>query len=99
MECNRAKKSEISTNRLVSNDDSLKIYKAALYLVVFNYFRGNQGASPGFAIKTVLGIAAGAIGAFVGTPAEVALIRMTADGRLPKEQRRNYKNVVDALAR
>jgi solute carrier family 25 oxoglutarate transporter 11 len=25
----------------------------------------------------------GCIGAFVGTPAEVALIRMTADGRLP----------------
>lgn len=26
---------------------------------------------------------AGCVGAFVGTPAEVALIRMTADGRLP----------------
>jgi len=25
---------------------------------------------------------AGCVGAFVGTPAEVALIRMTADGRL-----------------
>lgn len=28
-------------------------------------------------------MAAGCVGAFVGTPAEVALIRMTADGRLP----------------
>lgn len=27
---------------------------------------------------------AGATGAFVGTPAEVALVRMSADGRLPK---------------
>lgn len=35
----------------------------------------------------------------LGTPAEVALIRMTADGRLPIEQRRNYKNVIDALIR
>lgn len=26
---------------------------------------------------------AGAAGAFVGTPAEVALVRMTTDGRLP----------------
>jgi len=26
---------------------------------------------------------AGAAGAFVGTPAEVALVRMTIDGRLP----------------
>ncbi|XP_026318407.1 mitochondrial 2-oxoglutarate/malate carrier protein-like [Hyposmocoma kahamanoa] len=74
--------------------------RLGVYNYLFDMYReGNQGASPGFAIKTVLGIAAGAIGAFVGTPAEVALIRMTADGRLPKEQRRNYKNVVDALAR
>jgi len=26
---------------------------------------------------------AGAVGAFVGTPADVALVRMTTDGRLP----------------
>jgi solute carrier family 25 oxoglutarate transporter 11 len=32
-------------------------------------------------MKMGLGITAGGIGAFVGTPAEVALIRMTADGR------------------
>jgi len=42
---------------------------------------------------------AGMTGAFVGTPAEVALIRMTADGRLPLAERRNYKNVVEALLR
>ncbi|KAM3957922.1 mitochondrial 2-oxoglutarate/malate carrier protein-like [Aphomia sociella] len=63
------------------------------------YKEQNAGATPGFGTKTLLGIAAGGTGAFVGTPAEVALIRMTADGRLPKEQRRNYKNVVDALVR
>ena len=42
---------------------------------------------------------AGASGAFVGTPAEVSLIRMTSDGSLPKEQRRNYKSVFDAIIR
>ncbi|CAK1587247.1 unnamed protein product [Parnassius mnemosyne] len=63
------------------------------------YKERNAGAAPNFAIKTLLGVTAGSIGAFVGTPAEVALIRMTADGRLPVEQRRNYKNVVDALLR
>lgn len=26
---------------------------------------------------------AGAVGSFVGTPADVALVRMTTDGRLP----------------
>ena len=35
----------------------------------------------------------------VGTPAEVALIRMTSDGNLPAEVRRNYKNAFDALFR
>ena len=35
----------------------------------------------------------------VGTPAEISLIRMTADGRLPPEQRRGYKNVFNALFR
>lgn len=46
-----------------------------------------------------MGIVAGGSGAFVGTPAEVCLIRMTADGRLPIEQRRNYTSVFNALYR
>lgn len=49
--------------------------------------------------KVVSGIVAGAIGAAVGNPADVAMVRMQADGRLPIEQRRNYKNVVDGLVR
>ncbi|CAI2347273.1 unnamed protein product [Caenorhabditis sp. 36 PRJEB53466] len=52
-----------------------------------------------FALKAGLGMAAGGIGSFVGTPAELALIRMTGDGRLPIEQRRNYTGVVNALTR
>lgn len=50
-------------------------------------------------MKAVIGMAAGAVGAFVGTPAEIALIRMTADGRLPLAEKRGYKNVFDALIR
>lgn len=46
-----------------------------------------------------MGMTAGAVGAFVGTPAEISLIRMTADGRLPPNERRNYKNVFDAMIR
>ncbi|XP_071555635.1 mitochondrial 2-oxoglutarate/malate carrier protein [Temnothorax nylanderi] len=54
---------------------------------------------PSFVVKALLGMVAGCVGAFVGTPAEVALIRMTADGRLPIAERRNYKNVFNALFR
>mmetsp|Transcript_31953 Transcript_31953/g.69774 ORF Transcript_31953/g.69774 Transcript_31953/m.69774 type:complete len:321 (-) Transcript_31953:463-1425(-) len=50
-----------------------------------------------FMQKTFCGLAAGAIGAAVGNPADLALVRMQADGRLPIEQRRNYRNVTHAL--
>ena len=58
-----------------------------------------DGQPPSFPVKLGIACVAGAAGAVVGTPAEVALIRMTADGRRPPELRRNYKNVFEALAR
>ena len=48
---------------------------------------------------TLCGIGAGAIGAAVGNPADLAMVRMQADGRLPVELRRNYRNGADALFR
>lgn len=35
----------------------------------------------------------------VGTPSDVVMVRMQADGKLPVEQRRGYKNVFDGLIR
>ncbi|KAK3030731.1 hypothetical protein RJ639_036535 [Escallonia herrerae] len=49
--------------------------------------------------KIAAGLIAGGIGAAVGNPADVAMVRMQADGRLPASQRRNYKGVVDAITR
>ncbi|KAJ6730285.1 MITOCHONDRIAL DICARBOXYLATE CARRIER-RELATED [Salix viminalis] len=49
--------------------------------------------------KITSGLIAGGIGAAVGNPADVAMVRMQADGRLPVSQRRNYKSVVDAITR
>ncbi|TXG60105.1 hypothetical protein EZV62_014678 [Acer yangbiense] len=49
--------------------------------------------------KIAAGLIAGGIGAAVGNPADVAMVRMQADGRLPPAQRRNYKSVVDAITR
>lgn len=42
---------------------------------------------------------AGAVGAFVGTPCDLVLVRMQADSTLPIAERRNYKNVFDAFGR
>ncbi|KAK3019393.1 hypothetical protein RJ639_004643, partial [Escallonia herrerae] len=49
--------------------------------------------------KALCGLTAGAIGASVGTPADLALIRMQADATLPPAQRRCYKNAFHALYR
>lgn len=48
--------------------------------------------------KIAAGLIAGAVGAAVGNPADVAMVRMQADGRLPVAQRRNYRGVGDAIA-
>ena len=72
--------------------------RLGVYSWLFETF--SQGdIKPGFFAKAAMGMAAGVCGAFVGTPAEVSLIRMTADGRLPPQERRNYKNVFDAIIR
>ncbi|CAA7019810.1 unnamed protein product [Microthlaspi erraticum] len=47
--------------------------------------------------KLAAGFIAGGIGAAVGNPADVAMVRMQADGRLPLVDRRNYKSVLDAI--
>ncbi|KAL2923917.1 Mitochondrial dicarboxylate/tricarboxylate transporter DTC [Bienertia sinuspersici] len=49
--------------------------------------------------KALCGLTAGAIGATVGSPADLALIRMQADATLPLAQRRNYNNAFHALTR
>jgi solute carrier family 25 oxoglutarate transporter 11 len=35
----------------------------------------------------------------VGNPADLALVRMQADSRLPKEEKRNYTSVFNAFSR
>uniref|UniRef100_A0A8B9PFR8 Solute carrier family 25 member 11 n=1 Tax=Apteryx owenii TaxID=8824 RepID=A0A8B9PFR8_APTOW len=73
--------------------------RLGIYTVLFERLTGADGTPPAFLTKALIGMTAGATGAFVGTPAEVALIRMTADGRLPPGERRGYRNVFDALLR
>ncbi len=44
------------------------------------------------------GLTAGGLGAIIGSPADLSLIRMQADGTLPIEKRRNYAGVGAALS-
>ncbi|KXS18187.1 2-oxoglutarate/malate translocator [Gonapodya prolifera JEL478] len=73
-------------------------------LGLFNSFKDimvaqNKGGKPSFAQSAVAGLAAGGLGALIGNPADLSLIRMQADGTLPVAERRGYKNVFDALVR
>lgn len=47
--------------------------------------------------KLISGAFAGALAAGVSCPADVVLVRMQADGRLPAALRRNYRNVLHGL--
>eukprot|EP00667_Euglena_gracilis_P013011 EG_transcript_13393 len=47
--------------------------------------------------KLFAGAAAGALAAGVSCPADVVLVRMQADGRLPAHLKRNYRNVLHGL--
>ncbi|XP_041094226.1 mitochondrial 2-oxoglutarate/malate carrier protein [Polyodon spathula] len=73
--------------------------RLGIYTILFEKMTRVDGTPPSFLVKALIGMTAGATGAFVGTPAEVALIRMTADGRQPPELRRGYTNVFNALLR
>lgn len=59
----------------------------------------SDGSAAGLPLhkKITAGLIAGAVGAMVGNPADVAMVRMQADGRLPIADRRNYRGVADAL--
>jgi len=57
----------------------------------------NQGTQIGFAERASAGLAAGGIAAFIGNPADLALVRMQSDGLKSVEQRQNYRSVVHAL--
>lgn len=65
----------------------------------FSFSFSTYNAAPNLFASMAMGMIAGGAGAFVGTPAEVSLIRMTADGRLPLNERRNYTSVFNALGR
>lgn len=58
-----------------------------------------NGTTYGFAQRTLASLSAGSLGAFIGNPVEVALIRMQSDGLKPLAQQARYRSVFDALAR
>lgn len=63
------------------------------------YIKRSNKEKPSAVQNLSIGLAAGGCAAFLSNPVEVALVRMQADGKLPIEEKRNYKNIFDALSR
>lgn len=59
----------------------------------------NDGKPIGFLTKTLSGMASGSIAVCIGTPFDIALVRLQSDSMAPASERRNYKNVFDAFIR
>eukprot|EP01135_Chromosphaera_perkinsii_P011246 Nk52_evm27s2367 gene=Nk52_evmTU27s2367 len=72
--------------------------RLGIYKTVTNKLRTEDGHLT-LQNKVTSSLFAGGIAAVVGTPCDLALVRMQADGTLPLEKRRNYTNVFNALAR
>ena len=69
------------------------------YSFLDHFKRKNNGKEVTLGQKSISSFTAGGIAAFVANPVDLVLVRMQADGTLPVEQRRNYKNVFDGVAR
>jgi len=66
---------------------------------VLKKMAGEETKPLNMATKVVCAAASGAIGAFVGNPGDVAMVRLQADGKLPVAERRGYKNFFDAVGK
>ncbi len=49
--------------------------------------------------QLLYGAMSGSVGAFLGNPADLALVRMSADSKKPVLERSNYKGLIDCITR
>lgn len=73
--------------------------RLGLFYNIKDWLVRKNGKEPGVLANACASLFAGAIGSFVGNPADLALVRMQSDINLPENERRNYKHVGDALMR
>ncbi|KAI5811579.1 putative mitochondrial dicarboxylate carrier protein [Peziza echinospora] len=65
----------------------------------FNTKAKAEGRAVTFSERAIASLSAGGLGAIMGNPADLALIRMQSDGLRPVAQRSNYTSVINALSR
>lgn len=103
------------TRNLLKNEGFLSFYKGldaglirqivyttarlGLFRTFSDLMKKEEEAKLPFYKKCVCALAAGGLGAFIGNPADLALVRLQADNTLPKELKRNYTGVFNAINR
>ena len=74
--------------------------RVGVYLNLFEFIKSRKGGQNlNIFEKAGASLTAGGIGAFVGSPCELILLRMQADELLPKEKRRGYTGFFDAAGK
>lgn len=71
--------------------------RIGLHRVFSNKLVEINGGDIPFWQKSMSGLTSGALAVCVGTPFDVALVRMQSDGTKPLAERRGYKGIFDAL--
>ena len=71
--------------------------RLGLYKSFEDHTKHQHGRNMTFGEKVMYSLLSGGIGSAIATPTDVSLIRFQSDNNLPKNERRNYKNVFDAL--
>jgi len=70
-----------------------------LFYDIKDRIKKSKGREANVFENTIASLTSGGIGSLAGNPFDVALVRMQADNNLPEKEKRNYKNVFDALSR
>jgi len=73
--------------------------RLGIYKTLSDYLKNKNGRDLTGLEKVGSSLTAGFLGALVGNPSDLALVRFQSDGSLPVDQRRNYKHVFDAFGR
>ncbi|KAK6626540.1 hypothetical protein RUM44_009013 [Polyplax serrata] len=78
---------------------TLTTTRLGLYTIVVDKFTAEDGTPPSVWLQINAGLLTGAMGAIVGNPADVALVRMSVDGANPPNERYKYKGTFNAFRR
>lgn len=73
--------------------------RVGAFYQIMDFLKATQDGNVPAWQKALASLFAGAVGATVGNPFDLALVRFQGDSMVPEAERRNYKNVFDALFR